>query len=111
MHCLYSETSCFFGSLPVVRRQPMKHGEPIGQLIGRLSEARSICAALKQAFFRQDRPGQEEINTTQDMIMAIEKDARAMIRTLGCTSPESRLIFRETSDMLIQWYAFTDELD
>jgi hypothetical protein len=53
---------------------------------------------------------QSEIAEADMKVEALEREAKAAIRSLGCVKPETRALYQHMADMLISWQMFKDGL-
>ena len=83
--------------------------DTIEKILQDLAAARAWPARLKQALDQGSDVG-EEIRLAGERVEALEKQAKEMIKRLGCVAPQTRMISQGMADMLINWYAFKDSL-
>jgi len=53
---------------------------------------------------------QNEIAEADMKVEALEREAKAAIKSLGCVNPETRALYHHMADMLISWQIFKDSL-
>jgi hypothetical protein len=82
----------------------------IHQLLLDLADAKTWPANFKK-HRKQGIDVSQEIEAAAKKIDGLEKDAKHLMHTLGCTNPKTRPIFQGMADMLINWHAFADDLD
>ena len=87
----------------------MTDNHDVADLLKALEEARDLAARLQRTAAGRKEPA--AARAVEDEIMGLEKAARSMMKSLGCTSPQTRAIQRGMADMLIQWYSFVDDMD
>jgi hypothetical protein len=88
----------------------MPDEKEIHQLLLDLADAKTWPANLKNKL-GQGINRHREIEAVAKKIDRLEKHAKLLMQTLGCTNPKTRSIFQGMADMLINWYAFMDDLD
>jgi hypothetical protein len=54
---------------------------------------------------------QNEMAEADMKVEALERQAKAAIKSLGCVSPETRALYHRMADMLISWQIFKDSLE
>ena len=81
----------------------------VDKILQDLAAAKAWPARLKQALERGSDVG-DEIREATEKIEALEKQAKEMIKRLGCVDSQTRMISQGMADMLINWYAFKDSL-
>jgi hypothetical protein len=88
----------------------MPNAKVIHQLLTDLADAKTWPANLKKNR-GQGIDVNQDIEAAANRIEGLEKYAKQLMKTLGCTNPKTRSIYQGMADMLIKWYAFIDDLD
>ena len=83
--------------------------EETARLLKDLAEAKTWPDTFKEDTANGTK-GVLEIETVDKKIERLEEHARQLIKRLGCTDPKTRKLFQGMADMLINWYAFKDEV-
>lgn len=91
------------------RKKMSNTDDTIDQILQDLTAAKAWPARLQQALDRGSDV-EDQIQEAGEKIEALEKQAKEMIKRLGCVAPQTRKISQGMADMLISWYAFKDSL-
>jgi hypothetical protein len=83
--------------------------DTIDKILQDLAATKAWPERLKQALDQGSDVG-DEIREAGQKVEALEKQAKKMIKRLGCVDPQTRKISLGMADMLISWYAFKDSL-
>lgn len=88
----------------------MTSNDTIDQLLRKLAEAKTWPHRIQ----RESEHGidiDNQIQETDKQIQALEGQAKAAMKKLGCLSPTTRTLYQAMADMLIAWQMFKDQYD
>ena len=88
----------------------MPDDKAIHQILMDLADAKTWPENFKRNL-GQGIDVRREMETAAQKIEGLEKHAKQLMQTLGCTNPKTRSIYQGMADMLINWHAFVDDLD
>ena len=81
----------------------------VEELLKELAEAKALPARFKLDADRGIDVGRR-IQEADDRIRQLEKRAQEAMKTLGCVSSQTRVLYHSMADMLISWHSFKDSL-